>query len=174
MSPKSNYIRIPILEGVAESNKLEQHNTNQQVHRGETSQHHLDSPKKITYSWLDLLGIGHNIKHDPRYKLLPPGACWTIKYWKTQRRKRASKHISKHTGVSNRRANQDNLIRITINEQLTYSPTNTLKCLLANTQSIKNKDAVLHQFILENDIDICLRPGYHLVTLTKCGYKPQI
>ena len=113
----------------------------------------LDSPKKITYSRLDLLDIRHNIKHDPRYKSLPPGACWTIrKYQIAQRGKRGSKH--KHTVVSNQKANQDNLIRITINEQLTYSHTNTLKFLLANTQSIKNKDAALHQFILENDIDL--------------------
>ena len=156
MSTKSNYIRIPILEGIVESNQLEQHNTNQQAHRGEISQHHLESLKKITYNRLDLHGIGYHIKHDPRYKLLPPGACQTIrKYWIAWRRKRGSKHIPKHTVVSSWRANQDNLIRITINEQLTYSQTNTLKCLLANTQSIKNKDAVLHQFILENDRDIC-------------------
>ena len=149
MSTKSNYIRIPILEGIVESNQLEQHSMNQQVHRGETRQHHLDSPKKITYSRLDLLGIRHNIKHDSRYKLLPPGACWTIrKYWIAQRRKRVGKHILKHTVVSNQRANHDNLIKITINEQLTYSHTNTLKCLLANTQSIKNKDAAHHQLIL--------------------------
>ena len=49
--------------------------------------------------------------------------------------------------------NQDNLISITINEEHTYTHTNTLKCLLANIQSIKNKDAALHEFILDKDID---------------------
>ena len=156
MSTKFNYIRIPILEGIVESNQLEQYITNQQVQIGETSYHfHQDRSKKITYSRLNLFSIGHNIKHHLRYKLLLWGACWTIrKYWIAWRGKGGGKHIPKHVDVLNQLANQDNLIRITINEELTYTHTNTLTGLLANTQSRKNKDAVLHQFILDNDIDI--------------------
>ena len=55
MSTKSNYIRIPTLEGIVGGNQLEQHNMNPQKHRDGDSKHHLDSPKKITYSRLDLL-----------------------------------------------------------------------------------------------------------------------
>ena len=158
MSTKFNHISIsiPILESIAESNQPEQYqyNTKHWVHKGEINYHHHDKSKNITYSKLDLFNIGYSIKHDPRYKLLPSGVCQTIrKYWIAWRGKRGGKCIPKHIDLLNWLVNQDNLISITINEEHTYTHTNTVKCLLANIQSIKNKDAVLHELISDKDID---------------------
>ena len=77
------------------------------------------------------------------------------RYWIARRGKRGGKCIPKHIDLLNQLVNQANLISITINEEHIYTHTNTLKCLLANIQSIKNKDAVLHEFTLDNDIDVC-------------------
>ena len=123
MSTKFNDIRIPILEGIVESNQPEPYHTNEQVHKGETSyHHHHDRSKKITYSRLDLFSIGYNIKHDLRYTLLPSGVCQTVRRHLIAWGKRGGKHISKHIDVLNQLANQDNLIRITINERTHLHP----------------------------------------------------
>ena len=53
-------------------------------------------------------------------------------------------------------SNKNNLIRIKIEQQEVISNYHSLCICLANIQSVKNKQLVLHQYLVENKVDLCI------------------
>ena len=53
-------------------------------------------------------------------------------------------------------SNKNNLIRINTEQQEVISNYHSLCICLANIQSVKNKQLILHQYLVENKIDLCI------------------
>ena len=109
-----------------------------------------------TYSSMDLKCLKDTVYHNSCYKTLPSQICKRIIDLKINKKRRrgcrAGDRSRKHQNP--RYAILSNLINI---KTSTKSVSNYLevKIAMANVQSIKNKDLILHQHICDNKIDLC-------------------
>ena len=116
----------------------------------------------LSYSREQLLDIENRVKEDKRLCILDYDACVNIrkcsaacvnirkcKLNKRKRGKRGGSSKQKQTGVDLK-----NLITaVNIDNTNKISP--NLRMCLMNTQSIKNKECTIMDYILENKIDVC-------------------
>ena len=140
----SNLIIIPLLGGMVLSSS-KQHRCN----------------KSIVYTSEDLKNIRDKVCHNQYYRKL---SCQTVKTIRNLRinNKKKNKRGSKVGSISKninqqRSANRSNLIKINTDE----FPRNqvnqkTIKLSTINVQSVKNKDMIIHQYVCDNKIDLCL------------------
>ena len=140
----SNLIIIPLLGGmILSSSKQHQHN------------------KSIVYTSEDLKNIRDDMYHDHYYRKLSSQTVKTIRNLRINNKKknrRGSKVGSISKNINQQRsANLSNLIRIN-SDELPRNRANqkTIKLSTINVQSVENKDMILHQYLCDNKIDLCL------------------
>ena len=140
----SNIIIIPLLGSmIMSSSQQPQHN------------------KSIVYTSENLKDIRDNVYYDQHYRKL---SGLTVKIIRSLRinnkkkKKRGSKVGRKGKNMDQHRsANLNDLIKIDINK-LPRNQANqkTFKLSTINVQSVKNKELILHQYICDNKIDLCI------------------
>ena len=108
---------------------------------------------KLRYETADLVWIGQLVKNDKRLKILPKETITTIRSLRLNRwGKWEGKHIVKDNLI--KCINHKNVIYIkTVQSILQHDKFFTLATV--NTRSVKGKDQELHQYLTENNIDIC-------------------
>ena len=117
------------------------------VHKGDTP---------LTYTLDSLKHIKATTHYDIRYKHLDHQTCCTIQQLRLNRRgKRGGKNnkkITKQQGTDHR-----NIILIHICDTNTKThPSENVEISSINIQTIKNKEYVLHEYIVNNTIDACV------------------
>ena len=111
----------------------------------------------IWYDRATLYSLAGKVRSDLRYKVFNHRTCNNIRKLKLNRRgcrggimRKSHLHTIHQTG-----SNNNNLIRINTEQQEVISNYHSLCICLANIQSVKNKQLILHQYLVENKIDLC-------------------
>ena len=112
----------------------------------------------IWYDRATLYSLADKVRRDPRYKVFNHKTCNNIREHKLNRRgcrggirRKSHLDIIHQTG-----SNKNNLIRINTEQQEVISNYHSLCICLANIQSVKNKQLILHQYLVENKINLCI------------------
>ena len=112
----------------------------------------------ILYNRVTLYSLADKVRSDLRYKVFNHKTCNNIRKLKLNRRgcrggirKKSHLDIIHQTG-----SNKNNLIRINIEQQEVIPNYHSLCICLANIQSVKNKQLLLHPYLVENKIDLCV------------------
>ena len=112
----------------------------------------------IWYDRATLYSLTDKVRRDPRYNIFNHRTCNNIRKLKLNRRgcrggirRKSHLDIIHQTG-----SNKNNLIRINTEQQEVISNYHSLCICLANIQSVKNKQLILHQYLVENKIDLCI------------------
>ena len=116
----------------------------------------------IKYEREELIGIANKCKQDNRCKILNKETCVKIRNYRLNRRyKRGGKRlniaywklIQQHNTL-----NIDNLVSVSCNDLGFSSDRNSdnMLIVLVNAQSLRSKDLLLHEYIKEDNIDICI------------------
>ena len=124
-----------------------------------SSSQQVQQNKPIVYISDDLKCIRDIAYHDQCYRILSGHTCQTIRNLRiNNKRKRGSKvglktkNIVLHSSV-----NLSNLIKVDINNlPCNQAYQKTTKHSTINVQSVKSKDLILHQYICDNKIDLCI------------------
>ena len=118
----------------------------------------LENNNIITYDLDVLMEIKHVTNKDKRYKQLPFGTIRSVRELKLNRRKRCSRGrinkpivLEKPTGVVKK-----NLRTLPFVSNKASKHNSKLRFLLMNTQSIRNKDDALSEYMRSEVIDITL------------------
>ena len=109
-----------------------------------------------TYSYMDLKCLKDTVYHNNCYKTLPTQICRRIIDLKINKKRRGCRAGARSRKQQNPRyANLCNLINI---KTSTKSVSNYLEVniAIANVQSIKNKDLMLHQHMCNSEMDLCV------------------
>ena len=138
----NNSISIPLLGGMIRS-------TSQQIQQN----------KPIVYTSEKLKHIRDNVHHDQCYRILTGKTCKSIRSLRiNKRRKRGSKAglKTKNTEPCSS-VNLSNQIKVNINNlPCSQADQKTIRLSIINVQSIKNKDLILHHYICDNRMDLCI------------------
>ena len=116
----------------------------------------------IKYEREELIGIANKCKQENRYKILNKETCVKIRNYRLNRRYKIGgktlniayrKLIQQHNTL-----NIDNLVSISCNDLGFNSDRNSgnMLIVLVNAQSLRSKDLLLHEYIKEDNIDICI------------------
>ena len=115
----------------------------------------------ITYSSDELKNIGQIVQHTRELKIISPSTCNRLRQLRIfKRRKRGEKdgkRIRTSQGpIQMNGVNKNNLIQIGINCELDEKQDNTrIKAILLNTQSMKNKEFAVMNYLNSVKCDIC-------------------
>ena len=108
----------------------------------------------IQYNRVTLYRLADKVRSDLRYKVFNHNTCNNIRKLKLTRRgcrggirKKSHLDIIHQTGSI-----KNNLIRINTEQQEVRSNYHSLCICLANIKSVKNKQLILHQYLVENKI----------------------
>ena len=109
--------------------------------------------------WYDrdtLYSLADKVRGDLRYKALNHRTCNNIRKLKLNRRGcRGGIRRKPHLDIIHQNgSNGNNLIRISTEQQEVISDYHSLCICLANVQSVKDKQLILHQYLIENKIDL--------------------
>ena len=107
------------------------------------------------YTATELKGIRLNVEQDRRLRILHTDTCLTIRKLRLNKRWKREKTKSKDN--HRRTANLSNLITIPL--KITPSNRNLekqCKLMTLNAQSVKNKDTLIMDNIIENKVDACV------------------
>ena len=116
----------------------------------------------IKYERDELIGIANKCKQDSQYKILNKETCVKIRNYRLNSRYRRGgkrlniayrKLIQQHNTL-----NIDNLVSNSCNDLGFNSDRNSdnMLIVLVNAQSLRSKDLLLHEYIKEDNIDICI------------------
>ena len=116
------------------------------------------SKSTLQYNKSMLYSIVDKVRSDPRYKVINYRTCNNISKLKLNRRGcRGGVRMKSHLDIMHpKSSNKDNLISINIEQHVVIPNHHSLCICLANIQSIKNKQLILHQYLVENNIDMCV------------------
>ena len=122
------------------------------VQRGE------ENKSTIWYDRATLYSLADKVRSDPRYKVLNHRTWNNIRKLKLLRRgcKGGKKRRSHLDIIHQTGSNKNNLIRINTEQHEVRSNYHSICICLANIQSVKNKQLMLHQYLEENRIDLCI------------------
>ena len=115
--------------------------------------------KLTVYTSDDIKCIRDTVYPDQCYRLLSGQTCQTIRSLRiNKKRKRGSKFGLKTKNIElHRSVNLSNLIKVDINNlPHNQADQKTTKLSPIIVQSVKNKDLILHQYICDNKIDLCI------------------
>ena len=116
----------------------------------------------IKYEREELIGIASKCEQDNRYKILNKETCVKIRNYRLNRRyKRGGKRLNIAYRKSIQQHNTpitDNLVTISCNDWGVNSDMNSdnMLIVLVNAQFLRSKDLLLHEYIKEDNIDICI------------------
>ena len=117
-----------------------------------------ENKSTIRYDRATLYSLADKVRSYLRYKVLNHKTFNNIRKLKLHRRgckggKRRRSHLDiiHQTG-----SNKNNLIRIKTEQQEVRSNYHSICICLANIQPVKNKQLILHQYLVENNIDLCI------------------
>lgn len=145
---------------------------------------------RLAYTSTELVRIGDNIQHDRRYHILDSAACVNIRELRLNKRRKRGKRAGqqrkqKQQLASDRKegkVNHNNLIQIQTTE-LPSQHENKVKLLTINARSVKNKDELIKNHLIDDNVDICVISETWLkdsdqawtegCELNKDGYKMQ-
>ena len=111
--------------------------------------------------WYDrgtLYRLANKVRSDLRYKVFNHRTYNIIRKLKLNRRgcKGGTRKRSHLDIIHQTSSNKNNLVRINIEQQEVISNYYSLCICLTNIQSVKNKQLILHQYVVENKIDLCI------------------
>ena len=137
----NNLISIPLLGSMTRS-------TCQQVQQ----------KKSIVYTSQELKYIRDNVYHDQHYSISLGKSIRSLRIKK--KRKRGSKaglKTKKKKTEPYRAVNLSSLIKVDINNlPCNQADQKTIRLSIIDVQSVKNKDLILHHYICDNKIDLCI------------------
>ena len=112
----------------------------------------------IQYNKVKLYSIADKVRSDPRYKVFYHKTCNNIRKLKLNRRGcrggvRMKSHLDIIYPIS---SNKENLISINTETQEVIPNHCSLCICLANIQSVKNKQLILYQYLVESNINLCV------------------
>ena len=110
------------------------------------------------YNIAKLYSIANEVRSDQRYKVINSITCYNIRKLKLNRRGcRGGVRMKSHLDIIHpKSSDNDNLIIINTEwQEITHNHCSLCICL-ANIQSIKNKQLILHQYLVENNINMCV------------------
>ena len=116
----------------------------------------------IKYEREELIGIASKCRQDNRYRILNRETCVKIRNFRLNRRyKRGGKRLNiayRKSIQQHNTLNIDNLVSINCNDWGSDSDRNSdnMLIVLVNAQSLRGKELLLHDYIKEDDIDICI------------------
>ena len=119
----------------------------------------------IKYEREELIGIASKCMQDNRYRILNRETCVKIRYCRLNRRYRRYRRGAKKHNIAYRKLTQrhnslniDNLVSINCNDWGSDRDRNSDNMLIAlvNAQSLRSKELLLHDYIKEDNIDICI------------------
>ena len=111
----------------------------------------------IQYNRVTLYSLADKVRSDPRYRIFNHKTCNNIRKHKLNRRGcRGGVRKKSHLDIIHQTGSNKNLIRINIGQREVISNYHSLCICLANIQSVKNKQPMLHQYLVENKIDLCV------------------
>ena len=106
----------------------------------------------VQYNIAKLYSIANKVRSDPRYNVINSITCNNIRKLKLSRRGcRGGVRRKAHLDIIHPKgSDNDNLIIINTGQQEITPNHHSLCICLANSQSIKNKQIILHQYLVEN------------------------
>ena len=112
----------------------------------------------IQYNRVKFYSLADKVRSDPGYKVFNYKTCNNIRKLKLNRRGcRGGLRMKSHLDIIHPISpNKDNLISINTEPQEVIPNHHSLCICLANIQSVKNKQLILHQYLVENNIDLCV------------------
>ena len=119
----------------------------------------------IKYEREELIGIASKCMQDNQYRILNRETCVKIRYFRLNRRYRRYRRGGKKCNIAYRKLTQqdnslniDNLVSINCNDWGSDRDRNSDNMLIAlvNAQSLRSKELLLHDYIKEDNIDICI------------------
>ena len=112
----------------------------------------------IQYNRVKLFSLADKVRSDPRYRVLTYETHRNISNLKLNRRGcRGGKRKQSHLDIIHPLgSNKDNLISINIEQKDIIAKHQSLSISLANVQSVKNKQLILHHYMVESSIDLCV------------------
>ena len=111
----------------------------------------------ITYGRQQLIEMGHKCKQDKRITLFPSAVNRIRKLKLNRRGKRSGKKVREQSSYRKKLGvNHENLTLVTPFHRNNNSFKKNLKCLMINIQSIKSKQTLLMDYIVDNEIDLVM------------------
>ena len=113
----------------------------------------------VQYNKAKLYSIADKVRSNPRYKVVNSITCNNIRKLKLNRRGcRGGVRMKSHLDIMHQKGSDNgNLIIIINTGQQEITPNHHSLCIcLVNIQSIKNKQLILHEYLVENNINLCV------------------
>ena len=134
-------------------------NVNKHIRVQQGEKTNMTTGKSTTqYNKAKLYSIANKVRSDPSYKVINSITCNNITKLKLNRRGcRGGVRRKAHLDIIHPKgSDNDNLIIINTGQQDITPNHHSLCICLANIQSIKNKQLILHQYLVENSINLCV------------------
>ena len=126
--------------------------------------------QNIRYERDTLLNLCKLVRHDQRYKYIDWTTRFNIRNNRLNKRyKRGGRRLQPDYREKKRRPNmpnESNLVQIKC-ESLDKKRNKNIRILTINTQSIRNKDILLHNHLCDNDMDTCIASKTWLMDTTQ-------